>query len=259
MGRWTQYDEDAYRLPAGMRRTGYDADTGCYYFSDRSGNSYTGQPGSQYGPMVAGNNPAPTSLRPWDSQSPSEPEPSSPEKSKRRATLSNVPSAFRSLRHTLTTARGPWRRDQSSGSDDEEPVLVSRPSSPLASAESTTVTPSGPSKSARTASTARKPESLTLSSSPPAPPPKIALQNWFRNLLRGGCQRSLPSSLWDILAPHPPQLPGAHLSQPATVGALPQSTFLPCASPSRSTSCAPPTPRPKTLPPDPRRKPRSFR
>lgn len=33
-----------------MVRTGYDADTGCYSFSDRTG-TYTGVPGSQYGPM----------------------------------------------------------------------------------------------------------------------------------------------------------------------------------------------------------------
>ncbi|THU89374.1 hypothetical protein K435DRAFT_865353 [Dendrothele bispora CBS 962.96] len=33
MGRWTQYDEDEYRLPPGVRRTGYDADTGQYHFS----------------------------------------------------------------------------------------------------------------------------------------------------------------------------------------------------------------------------------
>ncbi|KAJ7684534.1 hypothetical protein DFH06DRAFT_953643, partial [Mycena polygramma] len=68
MGRWTQYDEvcssrrrcettdwflglqDSYRLPAGMVRTGYDADTGCYTFRDATG-TYTGQPGSHYGPM----------------------------------------------------------------------------------------------------------------------------------------------------------------------------------------------------------------
>ncbi|KAK7054339.1 hypothetical protein VNI00_003533 [Paramarasmius palmivorus] len=34
MGRWTQYDEDEYRLPPGVRRTGYDADTGVYSFSN---------------------------------------------------------------------------------------------------------------------------------------------------------------------------------------------------------------------------------
>ncbi|ESK95691.1 carbohydrate-binding module family 50 protein [Moniliophthora roreri MCA 2997] len=34
MGRWTQYDEDEYRLPPGVKRTGYDADTGVYFFSN---------------------------------------------------------------------------------------------------------------------------------------------------------------------------------------------------------------------------------
>jgi hypothetical protein len=58
MGRWTQYDEaspapclparsdanqpmagaqDAYRLPAGFTRAGYDADTGVHYFRDGAG------------------------------------------------------------------------------------------------------------------------------------------------------------------------------------------------------------------------------
>ncbi|KIK57310.1 hypothetical protein GYMLUDRAFT_124532, partial [Collybiopsis luxurians FD-317 M1] len=51
MGRWTQYDEDAYRLPAGFKRTGYDADTGQYTYSDRSGNAWTGAPYEEYGVM----------------------------------------------------------------------------------------------------------------------------------------------------------------------------------------------------------------
>jgi hypothetical protein len=51
--------QDSYRLPEGMVRTGYDADTGCYSFSDRTG-TYTGLPGSQYGPMYpAGTETAP--------------------------------------------------------------------------------------------------------------------------------------------------------------------------------------------------------
>ncbi|KAJ7784828.1 hypothetical protein DFH07DRAFT_786074 [Mycena maculata] len=53
--------------------------------------------------------------------------PCDPEKTKNRATL---PSAFRSLRRSLTAVRNPWRRDYNPGSDDEEPVMVSRPSTP---------------------------------------------------------------------------------------------------------------------------------
>ncbi|KAJ7701915.1 hypothetical protein B0H17DRAFT_167964 [Mycena rosella] len=58
MGRWTQYDEDSYRLPEGMVRTGYDADTGRYTFQDRTG-TYVGAVGAQYGPMHAASAPPP--------------------------------------------------------------------------------------------------------------------------------------------------------------------------------------------------------
>ncbi|KAF9024875.1 hypothetical protein BDP27DRAFT_1248574 [Rhodocollybia butyracea] len=51
MGRWTQYDEDDYRLPYGFKRIGYDADTGKYTFQDRSGNTWNGAPHQQYGVM----------------------------------------------------------------------------------------------------------------------------------------------------------------------------------------------------------------
>ncbi|PCH34330.1 hypothetical protein WOLCODRAFT_135647 [Wolfiporia cocos MD-104 SS10] len=51
MGRWTQYDEDEYRLPAGMQRVGYDADSGKYYFRDREGALWEGAEGAEYGEM----------------------------------------------------------------------------------------------------------------------------------------------------------------------------------------------------------------
>ncbi|PFH48125.1 carbohydrate-binding module family 50 protein [Amanita thiersii Skay4041] len=51
MGRWTQYDEDDYNLPEGMKRIGYDADTGCYYFKDRDGSIWQGESGARYGEM----------------------------------------------------------------------------------------------------------------------------------------------------------------------------------------------------------------
>ncbi|ETW86619.1 hypothetical protein HETIRDRAFT_413020 [Heterobasidion irregulare TC 32-1] len=53
MGRWTQYDEDDYRLPDGMKRVGYDSDTGKYYFRDRDGSLWEG---SEYGEMQRGTN-----------------------------------------------------------------------------------------------------------------------------------------------------------------------------------------------------------
>ncbi|KAI1786808.1 hypothetical protein LXA43DRAFT_1064806 [Ganoderma leucocontextum] len=51
MGRWTQYDEDSSRLPEGMKRVGYDSDTGKYYFRDRDGSLWEGPEGAEYGQM----------------------------------------------------------------------------------------------------------------------------------------------------------------------------------------------------------------
>jgi len=52
MGRWTQYDEDDYRLPEGMKRVGYDSDSGRYYFRDREGALYEGGQGCEFGEMT---------------------------------------------------------------------------------------------------------------------------------------------------------------------------------------------------------------
>jgi len=51
MGRWTQYDEDDYRLPEGMKRIGYDSDTGRYYFKDSDGSIWQSAEGSEYGEL----------------------------------------------------------------------------------------------------------------------------------------------------------------------------------------------------------------
>ncbi|KAI0756126.1 hypothetical protein C8Q80DRAFT_9731 [Daedaleopsis nitida] len=56
MGRWTQYDEDSYRLPEGMERVGYDSDTGRYYYRNRDGTLWQGAQGAQYGELVRVNN-----------------------------------------------------------------------------------------------------------------------------------------------------------------------------------------------------------
>lgn len=48
MNRWTQYDEDEYRLPEGMVRVGYDADTQRYTFQ-RGNELWLGEPGVHYG------------------------------------------------------------------------------------------------------------------------------------------------------------------------------------------------------------------
>ncbi|KXN89694.1 hypothetical protein AN958_05234 [Leucoagaricus sp. SymC.cos] len=50
MGRWTQFDEDSARLPEGMKRVGYDADTRQYTFLESStGMLYESAPGNEYG------------------------------------------------------------------------------------------------------------------------------------------------------------------------------------------------------------------
>ena len=74
MGRWSQYDEvsnlfrltlslfcslgvtpqDDHRLPEGMKRIGYDADTSRYIFRDRDGSLWQGPEGSEYGEMNRG-------------------------------------------------------------------------------------------------------------------------------------------------------------------------------------------------------------
>ncbi|KAH9854421.1 hypothetical protein C2E23DRAFT_818674 [Lenzites betulinus] len=51
MGRWTQYDEDSHRLPEGMKRVGYDSDTGRYQFRDADGSLWEGPQGAEFGEM----------------------------------------------------------------------------------------------------------------------------------------------------------------------------------------------------------------
>ncbi|KAJ7173096.1 hypothetical protein C8R43DRAFT_915108 [Mycena crocata] len=52
MGRWTQYEEDSERLPEGVKRIGYDADTARYSFRDREGNIYLGPAHQEYGSLT---------------------------------------------------------------------------------------------------------------------------------------------------------------------------------------------------------------
>ncbi|KAF5311846.1 hypothetical protein D9619_002522 [Psilocybe cf. subviscida] len=52
MGRWTQLDEDEHRLPEGMKRIGYDADEGRYYFRDGAGNVWRGGQRAEFGEMT---------------------------------------------------------------------------------------------------------------------------------------------------------------------------------------------------------------
>lgn len=51
--RWTREDEDSYRLPEGMVRIAYDADTRQYTFLDTTdGTRYVSAPGNKYGTLV---------------------------------------------------------------------------------------------------------------------------------------------------------------------------------------------------------------
>ncbi|KAI4521703.1 hypothetical protein K525DRAFT_200612 [Schizophyllum commune Loenen D] len=52
MGRWTQFDEDSYRLPEGFKRVAYDTEIKRYTFVDSKGVAYVGNPGEEYGPMT---------------------------------------------------------------------------------------------------------------------------------------------------------------------------------------------------------------
>ncbi|KAI0271438.1 hypothetical protein BC834DRAFT_442492 [Gloeopeniophorella convolvens] len=54
MGRWSQYDEDDYRLPDGMKRVGYDADSGKYLYRNKGGSLWEGQEGAQFGELTRG-------------------------------------------------------------------------------------------------------------------------------------------------------------------------------------------------------------
>jgi hypothetical protein len=49
MGRWAHLDSDEERLPEGMRRVAYDADTQIYSYMDSDGSMWEGVPGAKYG------------------------------------------------------------------------------------------------------------------------------------------------------------------------------------------------------------------
>ncbi|KAG6040657.1 hypothetical protein E4U41_007558 [Claviceps citrina] len=52
MSRFWRYDSDEERLPRGMRRIGYDADTQVYTFLDGDGSYWESAPGCQYGQLT---------------------------------------------------------------------------------------------------------------------------------------------------------------------------------------------------------------
>ncbi len=54
------YDSDEERLPEGMTRVGYDADTQVYTFRDQDGSLWEGPPGSRYGHLTRVSGPSPS-------------------------------------------------------------------------------------------------------------------------------------------------------------------------------------------------------
>lgn len=55
MSRWSRYDSDDYRLPEGMKRVGYDADSQKYTYQDSDGSYWEGPAGAHYGTLRRGN------------------------------------------------------------------------------------------------------------------------------------------------------------------------------------------------------------
>ncbi|KAL4731660.1 hypothetical protein ACLX1H_000638 [Fusarium chlamydosporum] len=51
MSRVAHHDDDQGRLPEGMRRVCYDADTNVYTFRDANGRYWESAPGNQYGKL----------------------------------------------------------------------------------------------------------------------------------------------------------------------------------------------------------------
>jgi hypothetical protein len=52
MSRFSRYDTDEERLPEGMQRVGYDADTQVYTFRDADGSYWESAPGNEYGQLT---------------------------------------------------------------------------------------------------------------------------------------------------------------------------------------------------------------
>ncbi|OCK75078.1 carbohydrate-binding module family 50 protein [Lepidopterella palustris CBS 459.81] len=49
MGRWSERESDEERLPEGIQRVGYDADTQRYIYQDEEGGQWEGAEGARYG------------------------------------------------------------------------------------------------------------------------------------------------------------------------------------------------------------------
>ncbi|KAI2642843.1 carbohydrate-binding module family 50 protein [Xylaria nigripes] len=73
MPRWSEYDTDEERLPEGMKRIGYDADTETYTFRDADGSIWESAPGNRYGQLRRVAGAPPPSYGEDDESSPTQP------------------------------------------------------------------------------------------------------------------------------------------------------------------------------------------
>ncbi|TGJ87736.1 hypothetical protein E0Z10_g1061 [Xylaria hypoxylon] len=73
MARWSEYDTDEERLPEGMQRIGYDADTQTYTFRDVDGAIWESASGNRYGQLRRVNDTTPPSYGEDDESSPTQP------------------------------------------------------------------------------------------------------------------------------------------------------------------------------------------
>ncbi|KAI1188709.1 carbohydrate-binding module family 50 protein [Nemania serpens] len=74
MSRWSAYDTDEERLPEGMQRIGYDADSQVYTFRDTDGSIWESAPGNRYGKLRrVADAAAPPSYGEDDESSPTQP------------------------------------------------------------------------------------------------------------------------------------------------------------------------------------------
>ncbi|KAG6857496.1 hypothetical protein H0H87_002121 [Tephrocybe sp. NHM501043] len=107
MSSWTQFEEDSYRLPEGMKRIEYDADTKVYTFQDRDGKRYQGAPGEEYGVLTPVENVITGSSRvgAFYSESDEPPRPS--------ARMGTTPSTFHDILPAtlITTTKSPVDRN----------------------------------------------------------------------------------------------------------------------------------------------------
>lgn len=120
MGRWTQYDEDSYRLPEGVTRVGYDADTQKYTFVDHHGQMYEGAPRAEYGHLapISSSTPSAPRRKVYATDKPL-PKISADGKEAPKTFSDILPDAL--VASPLTDSSSHWHRRSSSTPDSSQP------------------------------------------------------------------------------------------------------------------------------------------